>query len=363
VAHDFNNILSAIIGYGHLALTKLGKDEPLRQTIEQMLKASERAATLTQTLLSFSRKQTVNPTLLDLNELVRRFEHFLLRLIREDITLIVRSADEALSVMADSSQIEQVIMNLVTNARDAMPDGGRLTIEAQRVELDEGFVSAHGPAMAGKYALLSVSDNGIGMDARTQEKIFEPFFTTKEQGKGTGLGLSMVYGIVKRHNGIIHVYSGPGKGATVNIYLPLVTSAVENREEQEPDSVRGGTETILIAEDDDTLRMLAREILEGSGYTVIDAVNGEDAVRKFLADKDVIQLVILDGIMPKKNGKEAFEEMRASRPDIKALFTSGYAEDIFTKNGIPTAGSDFIQKPMTPTDLLRKVREALDKME
>jgi signal transduction histidine kinase/ActR/RegA family two-component response regulator len=362
VAHDFNNILSAIMGYGQLAMLKLGGDDPLRNHIEQVLLAAQRAASLTQSLLAFSRKQTLHTVLLDLNDLLRGFEKFLLRLVREDIAMQVRCAPEVLLVMADGGQIEQVIMNLVANARDAMPNGGSLTIETRRVVPDEGFVKATGGSgAAGEYAMLSVTDSGVGMDEQTRERMFEPFFTTKELGKGTGLGLSMAYGIISKHDGIIHVYSEPGQGTTVKIYLPLAEGEAGCREAGGIDSLCRGSETVLIAEDDAALRDLTRTVLEECGYAVIDAEDGEDAVRKFLANADVVNLVILDGIMPKMNGKDAFEKMRAFRPGLKAIFASGYAEDIFTKDGVPMAGSSFMQKPMTPTDLLRKIREVLDR--
>ncbi len=363
VAHDFNNILSAIIGYAHLTLMKMTEDDPSRHNIEQILVSSQRATTLTQSLLAFSRKQVINPALLDVNDLLRRFEKFLLRLIREDIEFKTRCTGERLSVMADSGQLEQAIMNLVTNARDAMPHGGRLTIETRSATLDEEFLETYGYGTPGDFALISVTDTGIGMDENTKKHIYEPFFTTKEQGQGTGLGLSMVYGIVKTHGGYINVSSEPGQGTTFNIYLPIVKfhPAREEKAETEKMPVLEGSETILLAEDDEAVRNLTTSVLRHFGYTVIEAVDGEDAIYKFIAHKNSIQLAVLDGIMPKKNGGEACREIRVLCPDIKVLFMSGYPEDTVGKQGMLQPGTNFISKPVTPTELLKKVREILDK--
>ncbi len=361
VAHDFNNILSAIVGYAHLTLLKLGKDDPLRLNLDQILQASDRATTLTQSLLAFSRKQVINPRPNDLNEIIRRVEKFLFRLIREDIEITTSCAYGKLTVFADSGQIEQLMMNLVTNARDAMPRGGHITIATESVQLDEEFIESHSYVKAGSYAVISVSDTGEGMDAETRERIFEPFFTTKAEGKGTGLGLSMVYGIVKQHDGYINVYSEPGKGTTFKVYLPLYRGAAGTAlTRNEPTAVKGGTETILLAEDDASLRKLAAVILRNYGYSVIEAVDGEDAVAKYGENREVVQMVILDGIMPKKNGKEAYEEIRLINPAVKTVFASGYAEDILSKEGLLEPGIHFLLKPLTPSELLKKVREVLD---
>jgi two-component system NtrC family sensor kinase len=361
VAHDFNNILSAIVGYAHLTLLKLGKDDPLRLNLDQILQASDRATTLTQSLLAFSRKQVINPRPNDLNEILRSVEKFLLRLISEDIEITTACAADKIIVFADSGQIEQLLMNLVTNARDAMPRGGNITIGTESVQLDEEFIESHGNVKAGGYALISVTDTGEGMNAETRERIFEPFFTTKAEGKGTGLGLSMVYGIVKQHDGYIYVYSEPGKGATFKVYLPLYRgAAVVEPVKTEPAAVTGGSETILLAEDDASLRKLAGVILRNYGYRVIEAVDGEDAVAKYGENRDLVQLVILDGIMPKKNGKEAYEEIRIINPSVRTIFASGYAEDILSREGLLEPGINFLLKPITPSELLRKVREVLD---
>ncbi len=361
VAHDFNNILSAIVGYAHLTLMKMPKDEPLRKHVEQILQASDKAAALTQSLLAFSRKQIMNPKPIDLNDIIKKLEKLLQRLIREDIHIATTYIPEVLTVFADSGQIEQVLMNLVTNARDAMPRGGRIVIKTETMQMDSHFIDLHGYGKAGKYAFLSVSDNGEGMDAKTRERIFEPFFTTKEQGKGTGLGLAMVYGIIKQHEGYIDVHSEPGAGTTFEIYLPLSAGTLETtRHQEEPAALKGGTETVLLAEDDSTLRKLMTTILHNQGYSVIEAADGEDAVQKYSSNSDSIQMLILDAIMPKKNGKETLDEIRLINPAVRALFVSGYAEDVVSKQGLLAAGINFIQKPLSPFALLKRVRELLD---
>jgi PAS domain S-box-containing protein len=361
VAHDFNNIISAIVGYAHLALMKLTPNDMLRGSLEQILQASDRATTLTQSLLSFSRKQLMNPKPNNLNEIVKRQEKFLKRLIREDIEITTTCAADDPTIFADSGQIEQVLMNIVTNARDAMPKGGHISIRTETIHMHEDFIEAHGYGREGKYALLLISDTGEGMNEETRVRIFEPFFTTKEQGKGTGLGLSMVYGIVKQHDGFINVYSEPTRGTTFKIYLPLFKQVVEeNRIETHLPQIKGGSEMILVAEDDVTLRKLTSTILRNYGYNVIEAVDGEDAVTKFGKNSNDVQLVILDGIMPKKNGKEAYEEIRIIHPTVKTIFVSGYAEDIVSKEGLLEPDIDFILKPLTPSVLLQKVRGVLD---
>jgi two-component system cell cycle sensor histidine kinase/response regulator CckA len=361
VAHDFNNILSAIVGYSHLMLSKMPENDPLKGNLKAILQASERATTLIQSLLSFSRKQVINPKPTGLNDLVLRFEEFITRLIREDIKISATCTGGDLTILADRGQIEQLLMNLVTNARDAMPSGGTITIHTRFAHIDRQFIEERGFGKAGRYALLTVSDTGEGMDAETKRKMFDPFFTTKEQGKGTGLGLSTVYGIVKQNNGYIDVASEPGKGATFEIYLPLLEGvAAEERIATKDLTAKGGTETILIAEDNADLRELFSTILEHYGYQLINAVDGQDAVIKFRENRDQVKLVLLDGIMPRKNGKEAYEEIRGINPSIKAIFVSGYAEDIVSKEGLLEQGINFLQKPVSPLALLNKVREILD---
>ena len=362
VAHDFNNILSAIVGYSHLSLMKMSPDDPNRHNIEQILASSERATELTQRLLTFSRKQPVNLVRVDLNDIIAKFEKLLLQLLREDIEFKTTLTNRELPVRADRGQMEQVLMNLVSNSRDAMPHGGRIMIKTGLVKLDQSFIEAHGFGREGDYAMLSVTDTGIGIPETIKDKIFEPFFTTKDEGKGTGLGLSMVYGIVKKHEGYINVYSQPEIGTTFNIYLPVarVTTEAEQQKTDKEVPLRGGTETVLIAEDDADVRLLTANLLRHYGYTVIETVDGLDAVAKFTTNRDRIHLVILDGIMPKMNGKEAWTKIKSLSPGVKAIFISGYADDIFTKDGIPDGEASFIPKPSPPLVLIRRVREVLD---
>lgn len=361
VAHDFNNILTAIISYGTVLQMKLEAEDPLRQPAERILAAAERAAALTQSLLAFSRKQPANLRVLDLNELIRKAEKLLSRFIMEDIEFKVHLASEALIIMGDPGQIEQVLMNLITNARDAMPDGGTLSIETKTAVIDEEFISSHRYGNPGPYALLTVSDTGVGMDKEMQTKIFEPFFTTKEVGKGTGLGLSIVYGIIKQHTGFITVYSEPGIGTVFNIYLPVSMSDIEKTEPAEIKPFRGGTETLLLAEDDEDVRNITRTFFEEFGYKVISAKDGEEAINKFIENRDNIKLAILDVIMPRKNGKEVYDRIISERPDLKVLFVSGYTADIINHSGLLQEGVDIISKPVSPAMLLKKVREVLDK--
>jgi signal transduction histidine kinase len=362
VAHDFNNILTAIIGYSHLASVKLRDDDPCRSDIEQILASTQRAATLIQSLLAFSRRQPMTMRSIELNDVITKFEKFLRRLLRADIELRTVCSAGKLAVMADSGQIEQALMNLVTNARDAMPQGGRVTIEVRAAALDDAFIEAHGYGAPGNYALVIVTDTGVGMDEKTRSKIFEPFFTTKEQGKGTGLGLSMVYGIVKKHDGFINVYSEPGTGTTFKIYLPIQrTSAGPPEEQKDAAGMTGGSETILVAEDDEILRNLNSTVLRSVGYTVIEAMDGDDAVRKFAGNKERISLALLDGIMPKKSGREAYEEISTINPGVKVVFLSGYAEGFVNEQEIREKGLTLLLKPVSPRELVNKVREVLDR--
>jgi PAS domain S-box-containing protein len=360
IAHDFNNILTAIIGYSTFLQMKMKEGDSLKHHADQIIAAAQRAARLTQSLLTFSRKQIINPKPIDLNDIIRTVEKFLIRIIGEDIELKTALTEERLIVMADGSQVEQLLMNLATNARDAMPEGGLLTISTSRLAMDAEFIKAHGYGKPGPSALISVEDTGIGMDRKTQEKIFEPFFTTKEVGKGTGLGLSIAYGIVKQHNGYINLYSEPEKGTTFRIYFPITQSAVEKAEPQDKEAPRGGTETILLGEDDPAVRQLTRIILEQFGYTVIEALDGEEAVAKFTENQPKIRLLLLDIVMPKKSGKAVSEEIKKMGADVRVLYTSGYTANIIHQKGILEEGLNFITKPFAPRDLLRKVREVLD---
>lgn len=361
VAHDFNNILTAIIGYGNLLLMKKGEDEVVRDYAEHVLTLSEKAAHLTQSLLAFSRKQVMNPQPVELNGLIKRVEKIMRVLLGEDIVFNVSLSGQAVMVKADSTQIEQVLMNLATNARDSMKPGGMLSVSTGIVELGPEFSALHGYGQAGTFAMISVSDTGHGMDAETQKRIFEPFFTTKEVGKGTGLGLAVVYGIVKQHGGFINVYSEPGIGSTFKVYLPIIDAREEVVAGAGPNELLGGHELILLAEDEQEVREVNRSILQEFGYEVIDAVDGEDAVGKFMGRKDEISLVILDLVMPRMNGKEAFEEMAKARPGVKAVFMSGYAVDLMRSRGALGAGAEFISKPVSPGELLKKVRETIQR--
>jgi len=363
IAHDFNNILSAIVGYGSILRLKMKNDDPLRVNVEHVLDAAKRASDLTTSLLAFSRQQILHIRPINLTTVVRRVEHLLRRVIGEHIELQAVCKQADVTVNADSNQLEQVFMNLAINARDAMPDGGSFIIVIDTIELDDAFIRAHGFGERGWYALVSVADTGVGIDETTRKRIFEPFFTTKEVGKGTGLGLSIVYGIIKQHHGYINVYSEQGKGTTFKIYLPLSEREAESRpltadipEEKFP----RGTETVLVAEDDETLRNLSHTVLEEFGYTVIEAKDGADAVSKFRTHKDVIKLVILDMIMPKKNGREVYQEIKEIQPGIKALFVSGYSADKRIFEDLLDKGIEFLMKPLSPMTLLKKVRAVLD---
>ncbi|MEW5744371.1 MAG: PAS domain S-box protein [Nitrospirota bacterium] len=361
IAHDFNNILTAIISYGGLLEMKMEGGDPLRLYVSQILASAEKAAHLTQGLLAFSRKQIIDPRPVPANSIVRGVERLMSRIIREDIELRTDLAGEDFIVMADSIQIEQVLINLAANARDAMPQGGSLTIKTGRTFIDEHFTAKHGFGRPGPYALISVADTGTGMDEKTRSRIFEPFFTTKEVGKGTGLGLAMVYGIIKQHNGYITVESEPGRGTTFRLLLPISASAIEEMPAAPEAIPKGNKETVLLAEDNPEVRQGTREILEEFGYLVIEAVDGEDALARFDEQQDGIALLILDVIMPKMNGREVYEAIRNKVPAIKALFISGYTDEIIHKRGLLDRELRYIAKPVSPGDLLRKVREVLDK--
>jgi PAS domain S-box-containing protein len=359
VAHDFNNILTALTGYGTLLQLKLDKGSSLQHYVDQILSASMKGASLTRSLLAFSRKQPISLNPVNLNNIVRGTEKLLRRLLTEDIILETLLTPDDTMIMADPTQIDQILFNLVTNARDAMPKGGSLIIETKIMTLDSTFIGVHGFGQPGKYALLSVSDTGVGMDGAVKEHIFDPFFTTKEAGKGTGLGLSTVYGIVKQHNGYITIYSEPNIGTTVRTYFPLTATTVK-ADTSSSESIRGGRETILVAEDDNEVRHLIKSILAEFGYAVIEAKDGEDAILKFNKHRN-IDLLILDSVMPKMNGKAVYDEISARNPDIKVIFTSGYTRDVILDKGIENKKFDFIPKPLSPKDLLEQVRKALDK--
>ncbi len=360
VAHDFNNVLTAIIGYGNLLIMKKGDDKLVKSYADHILALSEKAASLTQALLAFSRKQVMHQQPFDLNEIINGSANILLRLVGENIELKTNLHKAELTIMADQIQVEQVLLNLATNSRDAMPDGGRITIETGVEELGGDFTRLYGYGEPGKYAFISFADTGFGMDEEVRKRIFEPFFTTKEVGKGTGLGLSMVYGIVKQHGGFIECTSAANKGTVFKIWLPLVSAEQEASDLSIQSALRGGTETILLAEDEAEVREITRTMLQEFGYRVIDASNGAEAVEIFTKDPS-IKLIILDVVMPGKNGPEAYEEIRKTRPGIKVIFTSGYASDTLKAMAIKEAGQTLIQKPVPPGEFLRKVREVLDK--
>jgi len=358
ISHDFNNILTTLLGYGELLKNKIEKTSPLMDYIDNMLFASEKAVALTKSLLAFSRKQPITLRPVSINMLVRGTEKLLKRLITEDITLATQLADYDIMIMADQTQIDQILFNLTTNAKDAMPQGGILKISTSIVELDKDFAFVHGFGEAGRYALLSIADTGIGMDTKTREKIFEPFFTTKKIGQGTGLGLATVYGIVKQHSGYITVSSTPGQGTTFDIYIPTIQSTVKDIRPVTV-AIRGGDEIILVAEDDDDVRPLVCELLETYGYQTVQAAHGQDAVDAFTKHEN-IALAIIDSVMPKKNGMEVYREIKKTNPYIKVIFISGYSREVIFDKGINDAEFAFVSKPLSLIPLLQKVREVLD---
>lgn len=361
IAHDFNNILTAMIGYGNLLLMKRGDDKDVRNYADHILALSDRAAKLTQGLLAFGRKQVMNPQPMDLNDLVKKVGKILLRLIGEDIDLWVNVTDKMVIVKADAAQLEQVLMNLATNARDAMPAGGVLTISTDTAPLDSEFIRVHGGAATGEYAVISFSDTGAGMDQAVKSRIFEPFFTTKDVGKGTGLGLSVTYGIIKQHNGFVDVISSPGLGTKFNIYLPLTQEPAQKAEAARQTHVHSGKETVLLAEDNGEVRRMTKALLEEVGYKVVEARDGEEAVRKYAGAGDDIDIIVMDMVMPRKNGMAACNEIKRMNPAIKVLFTSGYDADITKVKGVFGPEADFIQKPAPTAEFLEKLREVLDR--
>jgi PAS domain S-box-containing protein len=362
IAHDFNNLLMVISGYSEFLLDRLGPDQTLRSPAQEIAGAAERASSLTRQLLAFSRKQMLTPKVLDLNGVVGENLKMLNRMIGEDIELVMIPAAGLGAVRADAGQIEQVIMNLAVNARDAMPGGGKLTIETSNLTIDDEFARLHAPILPGEYVVLSISDNGAGMDLETQSHIFEPFFTTKGV-KGTGLGLSTVYGIVKQSGGYIWVYSDAGKGTTFKIYLPRVAENVESASQvavpPEP-AVAPGRETILLVEDETNLRYLARQFLEKQGYRVIEAPDGIMAMKMATAHEGPIHLLLTDVIMPGMNGRELAQRIGEVRPNTKILYMSGYTENVIGRNGTLDAGIRLLQKPFTLRDLKNTVREVLN---
>jgi PAS domain S-box-containing protein len=361
VAHDFNNLLTAIIGYCDYSRLNLDDKDTLQKSLDEIKKAGVRAAGLTQQLLAFSRRQVMKPKVIDLNQLVVNLQKMLLRLLGEDIALETVAAPDLGAVLVDPGQVEQVIMNLCINSRDAMPRGGRITVETSNVLLESSRRDSRMEVMRGDYVRLRIIDNGIGMDRETRSHLFEPFFTTKEVGKGTGLGLSTVYGIVKQTGGYIWVESEPGAGATFDIFFPRAHSPAETQIPAElPGEVRGGNESILLVEDESMIRVLVRSVLASNGYTVLEADNGEQAKEIFQARGAGIDIIIADIVLPGISGRDLVEHMKASRPDMPALFMSGYTPDVIDNHGQLQPGLAFLQKPFTPESLLLKVREVLD---
>lgn len=358
IAHDFNNVLTAILGYGSLLAARLASDAPARAEVEEILRASERAAALTRQLLAFSRRQVLEPVVLSVNELITNLEKMLGRLIGENISLVTRLDPSLGNVLADSGQLEQVIVNLVVNARDAMPEGGRLTIETANAELDNA--QRHASAQPSRYVVVAVSDTGVGMDAETQARIFEPFFTTKAKGKGTGLGLSTVYGIVKQSGGSIWVTSEPGAGTTFKVYLPRVTEiAAEGAPRPAAVPRPLETRTVLVVEDETAIRSLTRRILERDGFHVLDAPNGREAEKVVSGNPEKIDVLLTDLVMPDMGGTELATRLLAKRPDLRVVLMSGYTDDAVVRNGLAESGRAFLQKPFTPASLLQKIRDVL----
>ena len=361
VAHDFNNLLNVISGYGDLLLRQLQQGDPGRARIEQILRATQRGADLTRQLLAFSRKQVLEPRVLDLNDVLTGIQPMLRRLIGEHVHIVATLGDGLARVKTDPGQVEQVLVNLAVNARDAMPRGGKLIFETADVEIDESFVRTHPGAPLGPHVRLAVSDTGHGMDAQTVSRIFEPFFTTKQRGKGTGLGLATVYGIVKQSGGLIDVYSEPGHGTTFKIYLPAVQEQAvpwDERAEEPPE--RGGSETILLVEDDDALRELIREILEEGRYTVLDAPGPEQALAAASSHAGEIHLLMTDVILPQMGGPELAGRLQNARPDLRVLFMSGYTDEAIGHHGVIGPETHFLPKPFTRAALLGKLRDVIE---
>ncbi|MBK7594632.1 MAG: response regulator [Gemmatimonadetes bacterium] len=359
VAHDFNNLLTIITGYAEILLDVVPREHPDHEFVVEIGTAAARAATLTRQLLAFSRQQVLEPKVLDLNGIVRHTDKMLSRLIGEDILLSLSLTEGLGRVKVDPGQIEQVLMNLVVNARDAMPRGGRLTIETANVELDTGYTQYHLEVEAGPYVMLAVSDTGVGMDPETRRRVFEPFFTTKPTGIGTGLGLSTVFGIVKQSGGHIYVYSEPEQGSTFKIYLPVAAGEPATRAPMPKPHAPRGTETVLLVEDDDAVRAVTRMALQRSGYTVLEASTGREAIALAARHPGSIDLLLSDVVMPEVGGREVAAAVTAARPDTKVLYLSGYTDDAVVRHGILRAEVAFLQKPFTPAALAKKVRQVL----
>lgn len=361
VAHDFNNLLIVIEAYSYFALKRLADDDPLHREIEEIRKAGNRASSLTRQLLAFSRRQVIQPLVLNLNHVVKEMDKMLCRLVGEDVELILNLDPSLRPMKADPGQIEQIIMNLAVNSRDAMPKGGRLTVDTANVYLDDSQAFKYADNRSGTHIMIAVSDTGCGIDPKIQEKIFEPFFTTKELGKGTGLGLSTVYGIVKQNDGMITVASEPEKGTTFRIFFPAVEeSAVTVAPIRESDDSYRGAETILVVEDDLTTRTVISRILREKGYTILEAADGLEALQIYKMHENPIHLILTDVVMPGISGRELFNQIQSFNSKAKVLFMSGYTDDAIVQHGVLENGVAFLQKPISPTDIIRKVRMVLD---
>jgi signal transduction histidine kinase/CheY-like chemotaxis protein len=360
IAHDFNNLLTVIGGRSYLLLSKLPADHAMRRDLLLIQQTGERAAALTRQLLAFSRKQTLTPAVLDLNDVVSGMKALLERVLGEDVALIMDLDPAPGHVTADPGQLEQVVLNMAVNARDAMPQGGQLTLATRHLDVDEEYARHKVGLVPGPYEVLSISDTGVGMDAATIAHIFEPFFTTKAVGRGTGLGLATAYGIIKQSEGHISVSSEPGNGTTFRIYLPRTGAAESASAVVEETAARRGTEVILLAEDDVNLRALSRDILESEGYTVLESRDTEDALRIAAQPDTAIHLLLTDVVMPHMSGRALADAVKGLRPQVKVLYMSGYTDDAIVHHGVLDPGTAFLQKPFTPAALARKVRETLD---
>jgi PAS domain S-box-containing protein len=362
IAHDFNNLLTVVLSYGSLVLNDIRPDDPIRADLEEMRKAGHRAADLTRQLLAFSRQQVLMPQPVELNQILSNMERMLRRLLGADIHLTLVAAQALGTILADPGQVEQIVMNLAVNARDAMPRGGKLTIETVNVDLDDEYAREHIEVRPGAYVMLALTDTGVGMDKATLSRIFEPFYTTKERGKGTGLGLSTVFGIVKQSGGHIWVYSEPDRGATFKVYFPRIerpTRETRPATATPAPTQLAGTETILLVEDDDQVRTVAVGILRRYGYRVLVAPNGGEAILMLEKHDAPIDLLLTDVVLPHMSGRELAERVTALRPGTKILFMSGYTDDAIVHHGVLGSGAAFLQKPLTPDTLARKVREVL----
>ncbi len=361
VAHDFNNILSAIMSYAYLANMHAGDDLNLKNNIDQITSLTSRAGEITKGLLAFSRKQPYNPVPVNINRIIQDTKKLLSKFMGEDIELKIKLSESDLLIMADGIQLEQVIINLATNARDAMRGIGTFSLETDVITINNKFIELNRFGEPGTYVVITVSDTGTGLDEKIKQQIFEPFFTTKEVGKGTGLGLSIIYGIVKQHEGFINVYSEPGYGTTFRIYFKTTDAAVmENMKEDTVADLSGQMETILLAEDEEAIRTAERVILQEHNYRVIEAVDGQDAIDQFMKNKQTIRLCIIDAVMPRKNGREAIDDIRKVNSDINIILTSGYSAEVISDRGILKEGLEFLPKPLLPDNLLKTIKRVLN---